>query len=102
MTSATSPVKRQMTIRRRILFGLGSDIALLFLAGTYGTVVLRRAHRNLQTSTRTVIAVKNQLFASQEASRQYVVLAQNDLLRGGGRYVARMDSAGRLADSLRT
>jgi methyl-accepting chemotaxis protein len=91
-----------MTIRRRILVGFGSVIALLFLAGGYGTVVLRRAHRDLQTSTRNVIAVKNQLFASQEASRQYVVLAQNDLLRGGGRYVARMDSAGTLADSLRT
>jgi methyl-accepting chemotaxis protein len=91
-----------MTIRRRILVGFGSVIALLFVAGAYGTVVLRRAHRDLQGSTRAVIAVKNQLFASQEASRQYVVLAQNDLLRGGGRYVARMDSAGTLADSLRT
>jgi methyl-accepting chemotaxis protein len=98
--AAVSP--GNMTIRRRILVGFGSVIALLFLAGAYGTVVLRRAHRDLQTNTRNVIAVKNQLFASQEASRQYVVLAQNDLLRGGSRYVARMDSAGNLADSLRT
>ncbi|MEO8337209.1 MAG: methyl-accepting chemotaxis protein [bacterium] len=99
---ATIGMQGNTTIRRRIFVGFGSVIALLFLAGAYGTVVLRRAHRDLQTSTRNVIAVKNQLFASQEASRQYVVLAQNDLLRGGGRYVARMDSAGSLADSLRT
>jgi len=102
MTDLLAALTRRMTIRRRILLGFGSVIALLFIAGGYGTVVLRRAHRNLQTSTRNVIAIKNQLFASQEASRQYVVLAQNDLLRGGGRYVARMDSAGILADSLRT
>jgi methyl-accepting chemotaxis protein len=103
MTAPEAPVSfRRTTIRRRILIGFGSVIALLFLAGAYGTAVLRRAHRDLQASTRKVIAVKNQLFASQEASRQYVVLAQNDLLRGGGRYVARMDSAGTMADSLRT
>jgi methyl-accepting chemotaxis protein len=49
-----------------------------------------------------VITVKNQLFASQEATRQYVVLAQNDLLRSGtGATDVRMDSVSNLADSLR-
>ncbi|MEO7456507.1 MAG: hypothetical protein ABIY52_09620, partial [Gemmatimonadaceae bacterium] len=103
MTGASMPPgTRRRTIRGRILIGFGSVIALLFLAGAYGTVALRNAHRDLQASTRRVIAVKNQLSASQEASRRYVVLAQNDLLRGGSKYVARMDSASALADSLRT
>ncbi|MBA3671252.1 MAG: methyl-accepting chemotaxis protein [Gemmatimonadaceae bacterium] len=85
-----------------MLIGFGSVIALLFLTGMYGTIVLRRAHSDLQDRMGNVRALKNLLFASQEASRQYVVLAQNDLLRGGQKYAARMDSAGRQADSLRS
>jgi methyl-accepting chemotaxis protein len=102
MSEIGMTTSRRRTIRGRVLIGFGSVIALLFLSGAYGTLALRSAHADLQASTRRVIAVKNQLFASQEASRQYVVLAQNDLLRGGGKYVARMDSASALADSLRT
>jgi methyl-accepting chemotaxis protein len=93
--------KRQGTIRRRVLFGFGSVITVLFLAGAYGTTVLRTAHANLQRRMAVVVTLKNQLFASQEATRQYVLLAQNDLLRGGDHYGARMDSASNLADSLR-
>lgn len=89
------------TIRRRMLIGFGSTIALLFLTGVVGTTVLRSAHHDLQTRTRQVIDVKNLLFASQEATRQYVVLAQSDLLRPGGENVAHMDSASDAADSLR-
>jgi methyl-accepting chemotaxis protein len=89
------------TIRRRILIGFGSVIALLFLTGAFGTGLLRAAHRDLRERTVQVITVKNQLFASQEATRQYVVLAQNDLLRGSGSLAARMDSASNAADSLR-
>ena len=49
-----------------------------------------------------MIDVKNQLFASQEATRQYVVLAQNDLLRSGVSTTgALMDSVSNVADSLR-
>ncbi|MEO8625009.1 MAG: hypothetical protein ABI625_28250, partial [bacterium] len=93
---------KRRTIRGRVLIGFGSIIALLFLTGVFGTTMQRRAHRDLQASTRRVISVKNALFASQEATRQYVVLAQNDLLRGGSKYTARMDSASAVADSLRT
>ena len=65
------------------MLGFGSVIALLFLTGALGTSMLRSAHHNLQRQTLQVITVKNQLFASQEATRQYVVLAQNDLLALG-------------------
>ena len=84
------------------MLGFGSVIALLFLTGVLGTAMLRTAHHNLQQQTLQVIAVKNQLFASQEATRQYVVLAQNDLLRSGASTaVASMDSVSAVADSLR-
>jgi methyl-accepting chemotaxis protein len=93
---------REWTIRRRVLLGFGSVIALLFLTGAVGTGMLRSAHHNLQARTLQVITVKNQLFASQEATRQYVVLAQNDLLRTGAASAeARMDSVSSVADSLR-
>jgi len=93
---------REWTIRRRVLIGFGSVIALLFLTGVVGTAMLRSAHHNLQARTLQVITVKNQLFASQEATRQYVVLAQNDLLRTGAVAAnARMDSVSTVADSLR-
>ncbi|MDB4881540.1 MAG: hypothetical protein JWL95_306, partial [Gemmatimonadetes bacterium] len=89
------------TIRRRVLLGFGSVIALLFLTGAIGTATLRGAHHDLQTRTLQVISVKNRLFASQEATRQYVVLAQNDLLHTGGSLSTRMDSTSDAADSLR-
>jgi len=93
---------REWTIRRRVLIGFGSVIALLFLTGVIGTTMLRSAHHALQARTLQVITVKNQLFASQEATRQYVVLAQNDLLRSGASVAdARMDSVSTVADSLR-
>jgi hypothetical protein len=84
-----APVLRRWTIRRRVMLGFGSVIALLFLTGGLGTAMLRSAHHNLQQQTLQVIAVKNQLFASQEATRQYVVLAQNDLLRSERRRARR-------------
>jgi methyl-accepting chemotaxis protein len=94
--------RSRWTIRRRVMLGFGSVIALLFITGALGTWLLRSAHRNLQSRMLQVITVKNQLFASQEATRQYVVLAQNDLLRSGvGATDARMDSVSNLADSLR-
>jgi methyl-accepting chemotaxis protein len=96
------PELRRWTIRRRVMLGFGSVIALLFLTGGFGTAMLRSAHHNLQQQTLQVITVKNQLFASQEATRQYVVLAQNDLLRTGETSVAAsMDSVSAVADSLR-
>src|SRR4051812_2226196 len=96
------PEVRRWTIRRRVMLGFGSVIALLFLTGGFGTAMLRSAHHNLQQQTLQVITVKNQLFASQEATRQYVVLAQNDLLRTGETSVAAsMDSVSAVADSLR-
>ncbi|HKG93035.1 MAG TPA: methyl-accepting chemotaxis protein [Gemmatimonadaceae bacterium] len=93
--------RARWTIRRRLLVGFGSSIALLFLTGAVGSAVLRGAHRELEARTREVIDVKNQLFASQEATRQYVVLAQNDLLRGADIHAAGMDSVSNVADSLR-
>lgn len=100
--SVLAPTLRQWTIRRRVMFGFGSVIALLFLTGAVGTAMLRSAHHALQERTLQVITLKNQLFASQEATRQYVVLAQNDLLRRGASTTgALMDSVSNVADSLR-
>jgi methyl-accepting chemotaxis protein len=104
MTAREMPAAllREWTIRKRVLLGFGSVIALLFLTGALGTAMLRSAHHNLQARTLQVITVKNQLFASQEATRQYVVLAQNDLLRSGSAAAeTRMDSVSNVADSLR-
>ena len=92
---------RRSTIRGRVLVGFGSVIALLFVAGVYGTTVLRRAHADLQRQTATMVTIKDELFESQEATRQYVMLALNDLLRGGDQYSARLDRTSDLADSLR-
>jgi methyl-accepting chemotaxis protein len=93
---------RRWTIRRRMILGFGSVIALLFLTGALGTGMLRSAHHALQQRTLQVISVKNQLFASQEATRQYVVLAQNDLLHSGVSTTGvLMDSVSNVADSLR-
>jgi methyl-accepting chemotaxis protein len=101
LTSLT-PAFRRWTIRRRVMLGFGSVIALLFITGAVGTAMLRSAHHNLQKQTLQVIDVKNQLFASQEATRQYVVLAQNDLLRAGASTAGTsMDSVSAVADSLR-
>jgi methyl-accepting chemotaxis protein len=102
LVAALSAPFRQWTIRRRVMLGFGSVIALLFITGAVGTAMLRSAHRNLQQQTLQVINIKNQLFGSQEATRQYVVLAQNDLLRTEGlAAVATMDSVSAVADSLR-
>jgi methyl-accepting chemotaxis protein len=100
--ASLTPAWRRWTIRRRVMLGFGSVIALLFVTGALGTAMLRSAHHNLQQQTLQVINVKNQLFASQEATRQYVVLAQNDLLRSGASTVGTsMDSVSAVADSLR-
>jgi methyl-accepting chemotaxis protein len=100
--ASLTPALRRWTIRRRVMLGFGSVIALLFITGALGTAMLRSAHHNLQQQTLQVINVKNQLFASQEATRQYVVLAQNDLLRTGASTVGTsMDSVSAVADSLR-
>jgi len=97
-----TPAWRGWTIRRRVMLGFGSVIALLLVTGVLGTAMLRSAHHNLQQQTLQVINVKNQLFASQEATRQYVVLAQNDLLRTSTSAIGTsMDSVSAVADSLR-
>jgi methyl-accepting chemotaxis protein len=102
MTTVRLGAGGRWTIRRRVLIGFGSVIALLFIAAAVAARELERTHRELGDRTRRVLTVKNQLFASQEATRQYVMLAQNDLLRGTGSSVARMDSVSDAADSLRT
>ena len=38
---------REWTIRRRVLLGFGSVIALLFLTGVVGTTMLRSARRQI-------------------------------------------------------
>jgi len=97
-----TPAWRGWTIRRRVMLGFGSVIALLLVTGVLGTAMLRSAHHNPQQQTLQVINVKNQLFASQEATRQYVVLAQNDLLRTSTSAIGTsMDSVSAVADSLR-
>src|SRR5689334_374916 len=100
--ASLTPTLWRWTIRRRVMLGFGSVIALLFITGVLGTAMLRSAHHNLQRQTLQVINVKNQLFASQEATRQYVVLAQNDLFRTAASTGATsMDSVSAVADSLR-
>ena len=89
------------TIKRRLLLGFGASIVPLVVAAAVGNVVLGRAHAALRERTRDVVRVKNQLFASGEATRQYVVLAQSDLLRREGTDAAALDSVSAAADSLR-
>jgi methyl-accepting chemotaxis protein len=89
------------TIRRRLLVGFGASILPLLVAGVVGSFVLGRAHDALRARTREVVDVKNHLFASEEATRQYVVLAQADLLGQQGATAATLDSVGVVADSLR-
>ena len=89
------------TIRRRLLVGFGASILPIFIAASIGSVALGRAHAQLRERTTDVITVKNQLFASEDATRQFVVLSQADLLAPGGGDRAALDSVSIVADSLR-
>jgi len=93
---------RTRTIRTRLLVGFGSTISLLFLTGAVGTALLRRAYDGLELRAREIVSVKGALFASEAATRQYVLMAQNDLLRGRDASTAQLDSVTVVADSLRT
>jgi len=89
------------TIRRRLLVGFGTSIALLLGAGLLGIVLLGRENHTLRDHTTEVVAVKSALAASDAATQQFVVLALQDLQRGGSANAARMDSLDAVADSVR-
>jgi methyl-accepting chemotaxis protein len=93
--------RTRRTIRHRLLVGFGTTIALLVGAAVIGSVLLGRGHSELRHHTRDVMQVKSGLAASQEATQQYVVLAQQDLLRGREANRVRLDSLESIADSVR-
>ncbi|HYD53016.1 MAG TPA: methyl-accepting chemotaxis protein [Gemmatimonadaceae bacterium] len=92
---------RRRTIRRRLLAGFGTSIALLLGAGFLGTQMLGRGHETLRAHARDVVSVKTALAASDAATRQFVILALQDLQRGGTANAAPMDSLDAVADSVR-
>ena len=96
-----SRTRRRPTIRRRLLVGFGASILPLVVSGAVGSLLLGRAHDALRARTREVVEVKNHLFASEQATRQFVVLAQADLLGREGSASAALDSISASADSLR-
>jgi methyl-accepting chemotaxis protein len=89
------------TIRRRLALGFGSTIALLVVASVVGLAL----SRGTQTATRSRLSealdVRQNLAASDGATRDFVILAENDLLGGDRTYRVRMDSLFAAADSLR-
>jgi methyl-accepting chemotaxis protein len=89
------------TIRRRLLVGFGASVGVVAVAAATMSVVLGRAHDELQRRTAEIVTVKDQLSASEAATRQYVALAQADLLRPDAARRARMDLESAAADSLR-
>ena len=94
-------VRTAPTIRRRLAIGFGASIVPILGAAVVGSAALRRAHDELRERTREVIEVKDHLFASEAATRQYVVLAQGELLDDSGTGSAKLDSVSMVADSLR-
>ena len=98
----STPRRRiRWTVRRRLLFAFGTSAGLLLAAAVVGGVALGRANSRLRERTRVLVDVKNRLFASEEATRQYVVLAQGALLGAGDARQTAMDSASVTADTVR-
>ncbi len=95
------PTGSRRTIRSRLFLGFGTTIALLFGAGAIGTTLLARGQASLRDHTTDVTQVKSALASSEAATQQFVVLAQQDLLRRRQVNRAPLDSLEALADSVR-
>jgi methyl-accepting chemotaxis protein len=89
------------TIRRRLAIGFGITILLLVVATALGLGMLRQTQLEMQTQIRGALDVRQNLATSDGATRDFVILAENDLLGGDPAYRARMDSLFSLADSTR-
>jgi methyl-accepting chemotaxis protein len=89
------------TIGRRLSVGIGSIIVLLVVTSTLGLVILRRAQRATRTSFTEAMAVRGYLATSNDATRDFVLLAEGDLMTYTPAYRLRMDSLATLADSVR-
>jgi len=96
-----SRILGQWTIRRRLQAGIGSIIVLLVAASVLGLVILRRTQRATRESFVVSMAVRDHLAASNDATRDFVVLAQSDLLSDSPASRARMDGLAAVADSVR-
>lgn len=89
------------TIRGRLALGVGSTI-LLFVVGTIlGLASLRRTQTAMQSQLESALGLRQTLASLDGATRDFVILAENDLLAGDPTYRARMDSLFSLADSTR-
>ena len=89
------------TIRGRLALGFGSTI-LLFVMGTIlGLVSLRRTQTAMQAQLHDALDLRQTLASLDGATRDFVILAENDLLAGDPAYRARMDSLFSVADSTR-
>ena len=89
------------TLRRRLNFGFGTSTLCLIVVGVLALVVLDRTHQQMKERMQGVVHLQQDLFTTQDAMRQYVVLAESDLLREDLSYRARMDTLGFVADSVR-
>lgn len=89
------------TIRRRLLLGFGLTIVLLSVAGFVGTVMLSRSHESLREESREVMAAKTGLATAEEATQQFVVLAQQNLIQANQLHTGRLDSLDAVGDSVR-
>jgi len=89
------------TLRRRLHFGFGTSTLCLIVVGVLALVVLGRTHQQMKERMQGVVHLQQDLFTTQDAMRQYVVLAESDLLREDPSYRARMDTLGFVADSVR-
>ncbi|HEY0994813.1 MAG TPA: methyl-accepting chemotaxis protein [Gemmatimonadaceae bacterium] len=98
---ARAPIGTRRTIRNRLFLGFGTTIALLFGAGAIGTTMLARGQASLRERTGDMTQVKSALATSEAATQQFVVLAQQDLLRRRQVNRAPLDSLEALADSVR-
>src|SRR6185503_15341810 len=89
------------TIRLRLLIGFGATIVLLVLATTLSLVMLRRTHTGMKAEMQAVVDLQRHLTTTNDATRDYVVLAQTDLLGRDAQNQRRIDSLATVADSVR-
>jgi len=91
----------QWTIQRRLQVGIGSIIVLLVAASVLGLVILRRTQRATRASFTEAMSVRDHLSRSNDATRDFVVLAERDLMDASPASRLAMDSLASVADSVR-
>jgi methyl-accepting chemotaxis protein len=89
------------TIRLRLLVGFGATIAVLVFATSLGLVMLGRTQTRLKQEMQSMADLQRHLSTTNDATRDYVVLAQTDLLSRGSSNADRIDSLATVADSVR-